>query len=577
MDLSCYNLPNDVLAKKLKNDLFDKLVSCTSEQEVQDKLVEIVREKINNGLIDPQKIRTLDSVGDAVTLLYACSVEEQLPNFADVDVSVSDALQEVVSFICNLPHFELPELAFQFPDLHEGIIDALVNSLLQFAIQLLISLMSELLEIIIDFCNNGASSLTFGAANLIDIIEKSISKVNNLTENINDFLNTVFSLFGINFDGTIAQIEQLNPDVCVEDQIATSGKNVQNFLNDISFSLTPSEICSLINSNPTNETIEIIKEIIEFEYPQFMTVLNTNDKIVSLFSTLGRIVDPKICDKLESIGRNPNVCVSEEADKLRESFLARKQGLDDLPLTNEQIKNELEKERKRNKDRFERVAETVIAIKRSPNSVFENAQKSLFCSNNTKGIFTMKMAPVLTHSAKKIINKTFGQVQTNFLKESNNFSTLFVKTDRVIDTQRENGVLVPKTIPKYTNFILNGRIVKNVLNPEFVQATAVYPPVYCDELGNTSVSDLEAYGYETTEDDGGTESIDIQTTESNKRKRKLIRIIKYKVNNSLIPSSINSINSIESQIIENFSTNSISLIYNNTSFGEQKKIVLKME
>jgi hypothetical protein len=572
MDLSCFDLPNDALAKKLKNDLFDKLIACTSEEDVQNKLVELVREKVDSGAIDPEKIRTLDSVSDAVTLLYACSIEEQLPNFPDTELSISNALQETVTLLCNLPHFDIPEVSFKFPNLHEGIVEALINSLLQFAIQLITSLMNELLEIIIDFCNNGASALTFGVANLVDILERSAK---GIAQNLDLFLETVFGLFGINTDGTVAQIEQLNPDICAEDQITNSGKNVKNFLNDTSTVLTPSELCSLINGIATNETIEIIKELIEFEYPQFTTILNTNDRIISLFSTLGRIVNPNICEVLENTARRPDYCVSSEAEKIRESFLRRKEGVDDLPLTNDQIKIELDKERKRNKDRYERVAETVIAIKKSPNSIFEKAEKSLFCSNGKKGIFTMKMAPVLSYSAKKVINKTFGSVQTNFTKESNNYSTLFIKNERNVDVRLVDGVNQIQTIPKYTNIRINGVLAKNVLNPEFIQATSVYQPVYCDILGRTDFESLVDYGYQTSEEDGD-ETIDINATEADKSDRKKIRIIKYNNSSFLASKSESYINSIESKINQNFIDNSINLIYN-TIEDQQKRIIIKME
>lgn len=566
-DLSCYDLPTDVLAKRLKNDLFDKLISCTSEQEVQDKLLTIIREKIDSGMIDPDSIRTLDSVGEAATLLYACTVNEEVANFKSASTTISNALQETIQFLCNLPTFELPEVSFRFPDLHEGIIDTLLNSLLQFAIQLLTNLMNELLEIIIDFCNQGASSLAFGAANLIDILEKS---ANNISRDVTEFIQTTFELFGISLDGTVATVEQLDPSVCIEDQITNNGRSVQNFLNDVSTMLTPSELCSLINKNPTNQTIDLINELIEFEYPNFRTVLNNKDRVTLLFSTLGRIVDPKICQQLENTTRNPNLCITEEADKIRYSLLANKGNNGDAPLTQEQIQIELEKERKRNKERFERVAETVIAIKKSPNSIFENAEKQLFCSNGKKGLISIKNIPVLVHSSNKVIDKAFSNVVSNFVKESNNIQNGFITNFRNLQLDNSGRI---ETIQKYINVEINGTTVKNTLNSEFIKATATYAPEYCDRNGRTDFTSLKNAGYEVIDDE--TTSIDISLTEADKDKRKSIRILKYININSLAVRYKNYIENVN-YITYNSDNNSINIVYNTVN-TENKEIVLNME
>jgi hypothetical protein len=187
----------------------------------------------------------------------------------------------------------------------------------------------------------------------------------------------------------------------------------------------------------------------------------------------------------------------------------------------------------------------------------------------------MKMAPVLSYSAKKVINKTFGSVQTNFTKESNNYSTLFIKNERNVDVRLVDGVNQIQTIPKYTNIRINGVLAKNVLNPEFIQATSVYQPVYCDILGRTDFESLVDYGYQTSEEDGD-ETIDINATEADKSDRKKIRIIKYNNSSFLASKSESYINSIESKINQNFIDNSINLIYN-TIEDEQKRIIIKME
>jgi hypothetical protein len=558
-------MPNNVLAQKLKNDLFDKLISCSSEEQVQDTLLSLVREKIEDGSIDVESIRTLESVNDAATLLYACSINQQAPNFANISFELSDALQEVVSLLCNLPHFDLPELSFRFQDLHEGIIQALIQSLLQFAIQLLISLMTELLQIIIDFCNLGASSLAFGAANLINILEQSAS---GAIQNIESFLETVFGLFGIKMDGNIAVVEQINPDICIEDQVQNNGKSAKQFLNDVSMMLTPSEICSLINGNPTNETLDLLEEIIEFDYSQFKSIFINKERLILFFKTLGRIVDPKICEKLESLPRNENLCVSEQADNLRTSFLIKK-GIStgEEPLTKDQIKTELEKERNRNKSRLERVAETMIAIKKSPNSIFDQANKQLFCENGKKGLISPRDIPVLVHSSNKTIDKTFTSVIKNYAKEINNIQSSFILNKR---TKVEG-----QTIQKYTSILYrlpDGTEVSaiNTLNPEFVKATAAYAPEYCDIEGNTDFESLKDAGYLLSP---SSEAIDIQKTENDETAKRSIRILKYSSVNSLAPNYRNSILPENINISYYVDSNTIKLVYDKVE-SEDKQIII---
>jgi hypothetical protein len=512
-----------------------------------------VRERIEDGSIDIESIRTLESVNDTATLLYACSINQQAPNFANISFELSDALQEVVNLLCNLPHFDLPEISFKFPDLHEGIIQALIQALLNFAIQLLISLMMELLQIIIDFCNLGASSLAFGVANLIDILEKS---ANGAIQNLESFLETVLGLFGIKMDGNVAIVEQLNPDICIEDQIQNNGKSSKQFLNDISMMLTPSEICSLINGSPTNETLDLIEELIEFDYTQFKTIFINKERLKIFFKTLGRVVDPRICERLENLPRNENLCVSEEADNLRTSFLIRK-GLatGEEPLTQSQIKTELDKERTRNKQRLERVAETMIAIKKSPNSIFEQANKQLFCENGKKGLISPKDVPVLVHSSNKIIDKTFASVTKSYVKEINNIQSAFILNKRV----KVEG----QTIQKYVDVtyeLPNGQKVNavNTLNIDYIKATTAHGPEYCDIDGNTDFDSLENAGYKTYED---SEVIDIEATEADIEARTVIRIVKYSSTNRLTPNYRNYVLPENINIVYYVTNNTINLTY----------------
>ena len=553
-DLSCYNVPNNVLAQKLKNELFDKLISCTSEEQVHDTLLSLVRERIEDGSIDIESIRTLESVNDTATLLYACSINQQAPNFANISFELSDALQEVVNLLCNLPHFDLPEINFNFPDLFEGIIQALIQALLNFAIQLLISLMMELLQIIIDFCYLGASSLAFGLANLISILEESL---NGAIQNIESFLETALGLFGIKTDGNVAIVEQLNPDICIEDQIQNNGKSSKQFLNDISMMLTPSEICSLINGSPTDETLDLIEELIEFDYTQFKTIFINKERLKIFFKTLGRVVDPRICERLENLPRNENLCVSEEADNLRTSFLIRK-GLTtgEEPLTESQIKTELDKERTRNKQRLERVAETMIAIKKSTNSIFEQANKQLFCENGKKGLISPKDVPVLVHSSNKIIDKTFASVTKSYVKEVNNIQSAFILNRRV----KVEG----QTIQKYVDVVYelpDGQKINavNTLNIDYIKATTAHGPEYCDIDGNTDFDSLKNAGYEVSD---GSEVIDIEATEADVETRKVIRIVKYSSRNELTPKYKKYILPENINIVYYVTNNTINLTYN---------------
>ena len=112
---------------------------------------------------------------------------------------------------------------------------------------------------------------------------------------------------------------------------------------------------------------------------------------------------------------------------------------------------------------------------------------------------------------------------------------------------------------------------KSGLNIDYTKATTVYGPEYCDFEGNTDFNSLKDYGYEVFSDNS--EVIDIEQTEANIVKRRVIRIVKYDSVNKLTPKYRNAILPENINIVYYVTSNTINLVYN-TVETTNKQIVI---
>lgn len=502
----CFELqqiPENALASKIKNDVIDKLLQCSTKDEVKLVLNTIISDNYDN--LDIEAIRTGDApVGAILDSFLACSLEESTKEYTSTQVQVGDLLKNAIDLICNPPSFNFPT-SFQVIDISADFLKQLLLAILKLAIKIIISVLKKLLQLIIDICASGATIQNpFGGANFNDIINSSFLGV---IDDSNNYINDIFAAFGIDSNGYPATSIVNGENTCNDDSTidTTTIKSTSQFLDDISSILTPLEICNLLDNNPNDQTLKAIEELIKYEHPNMGIVFNNRTKIKELFKLLARKVDPTLCEAIrnnaDKIVSNPEICLTEDGRKIRKNLLQNRD------LSDDQIESLLDKERDKQKANLEKITGILASIKNDPNSIFGD-QQEIFCKGGQPGLVSMEQMPSLKSNMVLTTDFIYNIFAITFLKEISFYGSILVTQEKIINED-------DPVIPKFTTLSIqdkdgNIQTLTNTLNPTFVQRTSFGSFTLCDKNGNTSASDLSSYysSADNAQDDEG--NVDIQ-------------------------------------------------------------------
>jgi hypothetical protein len=486
----CFELSQEsenALAIKIREQVLKKLSECKTEEEIKKTLVNILSE--NDDKIDFEKIQDGNETISRLDNFLACSLQGSKDELTQTQIQLSDILKNAVDIICNPPQIVIP---YPYPifDLSDDFLKKLLIALLRIAIRILFSILKKILSLLLEICNSGlAVSNQFGSVNMANLIKNSIGE-----EVGNSFIGDVFNAFGINSDGTtIPEAIQADGTICNDQQDnIQSLRNVQQLLDDLSFMLTPVEICSLLNGRATDSVFQIVEELLIFEYPTVRSRINTRSKIENLFITLGSRNDPAICNLIEqnaeTILTNPELCFTSDAEALRRNILENKN------IPEEEIRNQLQKERERNKLNLQKVAELAAITRSSPNNIF-GEPPNVFCKNNSPGLFNIDDMPSFKESLSETFDDIFDPFFTTYSRNSISY------TDCVV-TSEEKPINNPKIIKKFITITITTEdgeteVIENSINSKFMQKVSTGHYIVSDQFGNTDQNSVKN-AYENT-------------------------------------------------------------------------------
>jgi len=488
MSSVCYELPQEsenALAIQLREKILNKIEKAKSQDELKEIIINILAE--NDDQLDIEQVQVNGDILGGIEKYLACTIQENQDNLNNVQIEVGEVLKKAIDLICNPPSFQIP---YPYPviDISAGFSDKILVAILRLAIKIILSILKKLLSLLVEICATGLSVLNgYGSASFADIIKQSVG--DNLSTS---FINDVFKAFGVNTNGSPAEIVVSDPESCtdtpVDPDTISNLKTTMQFLDDLSFMLTPVEICGLFNNRGTDQAFKVVEEILNFEYPALKIRLNSRDKIAGLFKTLGVKNDPSICELIENnaetILTRPDICFTSDTNQLRERLLK------DKGLTDDEVAEQLQKERDRNKANLEKIAQLASQIKDNPNKIL-GEQPQIFCKQGKPGIVTLDQMPSLKSSINSSLDTTFNVYASTLDKNLKSFPSTVVSTSKVENT-------VNPVIPKFitiNSIDKEGRpiTIENGLNPEFIQRTTSGEFELCTPLGNTNESDLIIY------------------------------------------------------------------------------------
>jgi len=143
----------------------------------------------------------------------------------------------------------------------------------------------------------------------------------------------------------------------------------RNLMNDLANLLSLRELCDLLRGQPDNETLDIVKNLLEISYCQLG--LDTEEEIVEFFLAVSGSMDLTICDELGEIMDSLPVDFICPPDSSVRDGLLRGKG-----LTDEEIRDQMAREKERNAKLAEQLIGDALSDRRGPN---------LFCAKDEQG------------------------------------------------------------------------------------------------------------------------------------------------------------------------------------------------
>lgn len=454
---SCFpEVPNNkFIQDAVISEVFKILESSNTEKELQDRINNALEQEVAKGTIvlDNKQINTIsEKVGPALAALTACKIEEGL----NTSVSPAELANSITNFLCNLPKFDFEKFRIKFDfDLTINI-EKIADMLIQIFIDIMFALLADLLTIVVDLCE---FSLDIGFGDQVeqmlnnsfmDVLGSKLLNGFNLTL---DILSNIFMQFNIDFS-TGNYIGETGED-CTP--AINTIRPASEFLGSVSQSLSSKEMCQLLAGNPSQSTLNKIKEILEFEYPTLFNILKTDEKIIELFKTIGYYVSPEACmTQPESFD---NLCNFNDLNVLK------KQLLEARGLTEEQVKEAMEADAKRLKEKMFKVANLIAKLKENPDSIFDDVSTNLLCSGNKTGKFTMSDFPNIVTANKFLADLVYDKIRNSYVLDSQKT----VENNIKFDTKRK---FIRKVVSNYTTTNPDGRsetVNESVLNPLFLK------------------------------------------------------------------------------------------------------------
>lgn len=482
----CFELedtPENILAIKIKKQVLDKVVSATSQTEVKDILNKVITDNYESLGIEQLTLNENASIGPVLDSLVACALDESSEELLNTQITVADLLKSAVDLLCNPPTFDIPT-PFPVIDISAEFWKQLLIALLRIALQIILSIIKKLISLILTLCDENFdwSGLNFTQA-LLDSIASGIN------DGI-DYINDAFAAFGIDANG-IAATSIINGEGCTPpaNVDTTVIKSTTDFMNDLSTVLTPIEFCNFLEDVPSEQSFQVLEELMKFEYPQMAAVFNNRTKIRSLFRALGKRVDPKICqlikDNAKQITSRPDLCFTGDAQDIRKGLLRERN------LTEQQIEDLLQKERDRQKANLDKIADLLASTKTNPSKLL-GPTPNIFCKGGTPGVVTMNEMPSLQQNLFRATDYVFNIFALTFMKELTTYQSALLSEQRTINTN--NPVLTKFVTLPFVDQDGKLQIIQNTINPVFSQKIAQGIYSLCDEDGNTDNDSLaDAY------------------------------------------------------------------------------------
>lgn len=451
-DITCFpDVPNNKFKQEqILENIFQLLESSSSTKELQDKINDILEKEIEKGTIvlDDKEISSIqDKLGAPLATLFLCNAQE---NFTSSNTSPAEIANAIISILCKLPKFDFGVYKINL-NIDFQIIENLINLILQTLLDILINFISELLNIVVDLCE---FTLDIGFGNTVEEFMNFIAKVGSGKgfDSVLDILSDIFSKFNIDFN--TGNYIGATDESCAPAIVTI--RPASEFLNSVSRVLSTKDICQLLNGGPSQNTLNKIREILSFEYPTLNNVLDTDEKVIDLYKTIGKYIDPSLC--LTSPQTYENLCNFNDLESTkRELYKLR-------GLTEEQINEAIQADNERIKNKIFKVTNLINKLKQNPDSIFEDISTNLFCKNGTQGSLKLSDLKNLVTATTTLADFAYNKINSSYILDCEKT----IESNIKFITKRK---YIPKILDAYTTIDPETGlpdVLNDVINPAYL-------------------------------------------------------------------------------------------------------------
>ena len=191
----------------------------------------------------------------------------------------------------------------------------------------------------------------------------------------------------------------------------------QSLMSDIAELLSLRELCDLLRGIPDRETLDIVGNLLDTSYCELK--LDSDEEIISFFLATSVSMDLRICDELGDIIDNlPEDFLCPPDSSVRDSLLRGK------GLTDKEIKEQLDRERDRNRKLTEQLLGSFEA----------NELPNMFCSTDEEGNTIPGQIPFMDdqfeYTLETTLSSLFSGTYNSFTEEAMRYTqNLFMEVE----------------------------------------------------------------------------------------------------------------------------------------------------
>lgn len=203
----------------------------------------------------------------------------------------------------------------------------------------------------------------------------------------------------------------------------------QSLMSDIAELLSLKELCDLLRGIPDRETLDIVGNLLDTSYCELK--IDSDEEIISFFLATSVSMDLQICNELGDIIDNlPEDFLCPPDSSVRDSLLRGK------GLTDKEIKDQLDRERDRNK----KLAEQLLG------SFEANKLPNMFCSTDEEGNTVPGQIPFMDdqfeYTLETTLSSLFSGTYNSFTEEAMRYTqNLFMEVEE--QEEKEYDMLGP--------------------------------------------------------------------------------------------------------------------------------------